>query len=208
MITWTKFFDRPLCILRIKKYLILTGGKLITKGINFSLNDSQYVDDIAVLFDSREDLEKFSPFLLNRFENFGIEVHVGHCNQSNKPSKTEVLFVSAPPSSYTVTTNFDNRNLKPINLGNNKFLPVVTRFSCLGANLNIDCRNNEAVVFRITKVGNAFDTLRKCLLSKSNISVVAKRTVYEGLILPILLHSAGSWFLTEKLFSMLRIFQH
>ena len=84
----------------------------------------------------------------------------------------------------------------------------MTRFSCLGANLNIDCRNNEVVVFRTTKVGNAFDTLRKCLLSKSNISVVAKRAVYEGLILPILLHGAGSWFLTEKLFSMLRFFQH
>ena len=208
MITSTKCFDRPLCILRIKKDFILTGSKLITEGINFSLSDSEYIDDTAVLFDSREDLEKISPFLLNRFENFGIEVHVDHCNQPNKPSKTEVLFVSVPPSSYTVTTNFDNRNLKPINLGNNKFLPVVTRFSCLGTNLNIDCRNNKVVVFRITKAGNAFGTLRKCLLSNSNISVFAKQTVYEGLILPILLHGAGSWFHTKNLFSVLRIFQY
>ena len=82
-----------------------------------------------------------------------MEVHVGHCDQPNKPSKTEVLFVSDPPSSYAESTTFDDRNLQPINLGNNRFLPVVTKFSYLGTTLNIDCRDNKDAVYRIKKAG-------------------------------------------------------
>ena len=135
-----------------------------------------------------------------------MEVHVGHCDQPNKPSKTEILFVSAPQSSYAEPTTFDDRNLQPINLGNNRFLPVVTKFSYLGTTLNIDCRDNEDVVFRIKKAGNALGALRKCLFSNLNISVDEKRAVYEGLFLSILLYGAESWCLAEKLFSMLHLF--
>ena len=81
-------------------------------------------------------------------------------------------------------------------LGNNKFLPVVTRFSYLGTNLTTDCRDNEDVVNRIKRVGNVLGALRKCLFTNSNISVVAKRAVYEGLIPPIPLHGAESLCLT------------
>ena len=67
-------------------------------------------------------------------------------------------------------------------LGNNTFQPVVTKFTYLGKNLNTDCRDNEDVVFRFKKSGNASGALSKCLFLNSNISVVAKRAVYEGLI--------------------------
>ena len=85
MITWRKMYDRPLCIFTTKKDFILTGGRSTTKRIDFSLRDSEYADDTAVLFDSRETLETFSPLLINHFEKFGMEVHVGHCDQPNKP---------------------------------------------------------------------------------------------------------------------------
>ena len=96
--------------------------------------------------------KRFLPQFINYFEKFGIEVHIGHCDQPNKSSKTEVLFVSVPPSSYAEPTTFDDRNLQPINLGNDRFLPVVTKFNYLGKNLNIDCRDNEDVVLRIKKL--------------------------------------------------------
>ena len=147
MITWRKMYDRPLCICRTKKYFILTGRRSLTKGTDFSLSDSEYADDTTVLFDSRETLETFSPVLFNCFEKFGMEVHVDHCDQPNKPTKTEVLFGSTPPSSYAESTTFDDRNLQPINLGNNRFQPVLRKFSYLGTTLNIDCRDNEDFVF-------------------------------------------------------------
>ena len=135
-----------------------------------------------------------------------MEDHVGHCDQANKPSKTKVLFVSAPPSSYAETITFDDRNLQPINLVNNRFLPVEVKFSYLDTTLNIKCRDNEDVVFRNKKAGNAFGALRKCLFSNPIIFVDAKRAIYEGLVLFIVLYGAESWYLTEKLSSMLGIF--
>ena len=72
------------------------------------LSDS---DDTAVLFDFRESLERFPPPLINNFKKFGMKVHVGYRDQPNKPSKTEVLFVSALPSCYAEPTTFDVRNL-------------------------------------------------------------------------------------------------
>ena len=83
-------YGRPLCIFRTKIYFIWTGCTSTTKRINFLLSDS---DDTVVLFDSRESLERFSPLLINNFKKFGMKVHVGHRDQPNKPSKTEVLFV-------------------------------------------------------------------------------------------------------------------
>ena len=136
-----------------------------------------------------------------------MKVHVGYRDQPNKPSKTEVLFVSAPPSCYAEPTTFDVRNLQPINLGNNRFLPVVTKFNYLSATLNIDCRDNEDVVFQTKTAGNAFGAIRKCLFPNPNVSVDAKQAVYEGL-LSILLYGAESWCFTKKLFSTLRIFDN
>ena len=52
-------YDRPLCIFRTKKDFILTGRRSATKGIDFSLSDSEYADNTDVLFDSRENLETF-----------------------------------------------------------------------------------------------------------------------------------------------------
>ena len=68
MIIWRKLYDRPLCIFRTKKDFISTGRRPTTRGIDFLLSDSGDKDDTVVLFDSRENLEKFSPLLLNHFE--------------------------------------------------------------------------------------------------------------------------------------------
>ena len=80
MITWRKIYDRRLCIFRIKKDFILTGQRSTSKEIDFSLSDSEYEDDTAVLFDSRESLETSSPQSINHFEKFRMEIHVGHCD--------------------------------------------------------------------------------------------------------------------------------
>ena len=138
--------DRPLCIFITKKDFIWTGCRSTTKRISFLLSDS---DDTVILFDSRESFESFSPLLINHFEKLGMEVHVGHRDQPKQSSKTKVLFVSASPSSHVEPTTFDDRNLQTINLGNNRFLPVATKFNYLSTILNIDCRDNEDAVFRI-----------------------------------------------------------
>ena len=186
----------------------MTGRKPTARGVEFSLQDSEYADDTAVVFDSRDDLETYTPLLIEHFERFGMQVHVGYRNEPNKPSKTEVLFVSAPPSQYVNPESYDSTNLNPIELGNGRFLPVVDKCIYLGTTLSSDCRDTEDITFRIKKAGSAFGALRKCLFTNPDITPSVKRTVYEGLILSLLLYGAESWCLSENLYSMLRIFHN
>ena len=60
------------------------------------------------------------------------------------------MFVSATPFSTPLLQPFITETYS---LGNNKFLPAVTRFSYVGTNLNTDCRKiKEDVAFRIKKL--------------------------------------------------------
>ena len=63
------------------------------------MSDSEYADDTAALFCSREDCEKGIPPLIDLFSQFGGEVHVKQPGQT-KPSKTVVVFVAKKRSEY------------------------------------------------------------------------------------------------------------
>ena len=56
------------------------------------------------------------------------------------------------------------------------------------------------------KVRVNFSALRGCLFASTHISMAAKRTVYETLILNILLYGADSWSTTEAMRQRLRVF--
>ena len=139
MISWRLRYDRTLCLFRTSNDFIMTGRSCDSTGIDYTLDDSEYADDTAVIFDSRDSLETFTPLLINHFKCFGMEVHVGDRIQPDKPSKTEILFVAATPKMYNDPITYDDTDLSPIELGNNMFLPVVDIFCYLGTVLTRDC---------------------------------------------------------------------
>ena len=95
-----------------------------------------------------------------------MEVHTGDSNHPEKPPKTEVLFVSAPSSTYTDPSTYDNRNLDHIQLAGNRYLPVVKEFRYLGTLLSRTCKDDHHhVISRINKASNAFGALRKCIFA-------------------------------------------
>lgn len=206
MITWRVAYNRPLCIYRTKKDFVMTGRRPRTKGSEFAVGDSEYADDAAVLFATRESLEECIPVLLKHFERFGMEVHTGHADQPDKPPKTEILFVAAPNSVYNDPESFDNQDLGNVELGGDRFLPIVNQFCYLGTTLTTNCNDAADVKARIKAAGNAFGALRKCIFSNSSISFSAKSIVYDGLILSILLYGSECWCLTEQLLHLLRLF--
>ena len=208
MITWRKAYNRPLCLFHTKEDSTLTGRKYNAKGTEFSVDDSEYADDTAVLFESRDDVATYSPLLILHFGKFGMEIHVGDRTQPNKPSKTEVLFVSKPPKCYLDPTTFDGIDLSDITLGEHTYFPIVTKFCYLGSYITRDCKDIEDVNNRLKKAGNAFGSLRKPLFSSRSISDSAKSAAYQKLILKILLHGAESWSLPETVFNRLRNFHH
>jgi len=208
METWRKRFNRPLCLFRSKNDFVLTGRRHNMKGIDFPMDDSEYADDTAVLFDTRNSLAEYTPLLLEHFSKFGMEVHVGDRRKPDKPSKTEILFVAAPGRSYVVPETFDDKNLNPLELGDDKYLPIVDRFCYLGTILTRNCKDAEDVSNRIKCAGNAFGSLRKILFSNPNISYPAKRSAYLSLVLPIALYGSECWCLKENLLQQLRLFHH
>ena len=163
---------------------------------------------MAVLFESRQSLELCSPLLVNHFRKFGMEIHVGDRKQKDKPSKTEVLFVASSPRAYENPETYDGADLSDIELGDDKYFPVVDKFCYLGTFLTRLCTDKEDVCNRKRRAGGAFGTLRKLLFSSSSVSYVAKGKAYKSLILPILLYGSESWCLTEALYGHLRVFHH
>ena len=206
MITWRKTTDCPPIIFLTKQDDVLTGRKHTAEGDSFELNDSEYADDTAMLFDSRASTQKYCPPPVDHFKDYGMEIHVGDERLPDKKSKTEVLFVAAPPSTYNDPSTFDNTDLSNIKLGGGRFFPIVALFCYLGSILTRDCKDDEDVKARIDAAGGAFGALRKSVFSNASICLEAKKVVYEGLILAILLYGSESWCLTEFLFDKLRAF--
>jgi hypothetical protein len=135
-----------------------------------------------------------------------MEVHVGDDRTPDKIPKTVVLFVAAHPSTYKDPATYDNANLGRIELGNGRFFPIVEQFCYLGSIFNRDCNDDGDVQARIDAAGGAFGGLRKPVFSNASICYEAKKAVFEGLILMILLYGSESWCLTEKLYNKLRTF--
>ena len=204
MQTWHATDTRQLCIFYSKPDDTLTGRSFRARGgEEFSLPDSQYADDTAVLFTSRESLENTIHALLAHFARFGLEIHVG---KPEKQSKTEILYVPAPANCYKDPKTYDNADLSNVELGNGEFFPIVDVFCYLGSMLSSDCSDTEDVRIRIAKASSAFGAVRAEIFANRNVFFEAKKLIYEGLILPILLYGSETWCLTEDLFNRLRTF--
>jgi len=50
----------------------------------FPVNDSEYADDTAILFNSREDLEEEVPRIISHLARLGIEIHSGLISGDSK----------------------------------------------------------------------------------------------------------------------------
>ena len=174
-----------------------------TKGEEFSVPDLEYPDDTAVLFETRESLVESVPVLIAHFARFGMEIHRA---TPGKEPKTVILFVAAPGHTYNDSSTYDGRDLSNVVLEDGKYIPVVDKFKYLGSILTRDCRDDADVEARIDAASHAFGALRLCLFSSTNVTYPAKKVVYEGLILAILLYGSECWSLTEKLFNKLRVF--
>ena len=205
IITWKAEFVRPLCMFRTNADFVMTGRDINADGDDFDLSDSEYADDTAVLFVSRDDVVESTPVMIGHFARFGMDIHVG---SEGNDSKSVVLFAAAPSHVYEDPDTYDGQDLSNIELGDGTFMPVVAEFRYLGSFLTRDCRDDRDVIARIEAAGGAFGALRKSVFASTYISFRTKKIVYAALIISILLYGSESWSLTEKLLHKLRLFHH
>ena len=134
-------------------------------------------------------------------------MHVGiDDGETEKDSKTEILFAAARPHVYSNPATFDDADLSNVLLPNGRFFSIVSEFKYLGSYLSRFGNDVIDVDSRIASAGKAFSALRGCLFASTHINVAAKRTVYEVLILNILLYGGESWSVTAAMQQRLRVF--
>ena len=164
--------------------------------MEITISDSEYADDTAFTFDSREECVKMTPLIINHFARQGLEVYVG---TKEKESKSEILFYAKDPRCYIDLANYDGTDLSPIKWEGSFQIAGVDKFKYLGSYLSRNCRDDLDINNRIFFAGKAFGSLRKCIFSSCNISTSSKRSVYLSVILSILPYGSECWFVTEKL---------
>ena len=112
------------CTFRTSDALNLTGQTSKSPGRSFEFRTSEYADDAAVCFVSREDAITGTKEIITIFRRFGMDVHTG---TASKASKSVVLYT--PPHNLQDQRPAD---LSPIQLADDTHIPVVNRFSYLG----------------------------------------------------------------------------
>lgn len=221
MATWRSEHTYPLCVFRTRRDHVLTGRRSTTGSAadEFSIADSEYADDTALPFCSRTDVEEQTPKVMSHFARWGMEVHAGVCDplvssgllepsamEPIKDSKSEILFCAAPQRCYANASTFDGADLSDVLLPGNLFMPIVDTFKYLGSHISRSGNDAQDVDSRIASAGKAFGALSACLFRSPAITLEAKRRVYEGLILAILLYGSECWVLTELMRQRLRGF--
>ena len=78
--------------------------------------------------------------------------------------------------------------------------------TCLPDDISRDGSDTYDVESRIASAGKAFGALSACLFKSTAVTREAKRRVYEGLVLAILLYASECWVLTEAHRTRLRAF--
>ena len=209
METWRAEHTYDLCAFCSRDDFTMTGRPPTASGDTFTVDDSEYADDTALPFTSRADVDEQTPEVMVHFARWGMEVHAGTYAPDGsvaKESKSEILFCAARPHVYSDPTTFDGADLSDVQLPGGRFMQIVDVFKYLGSYTSRFGNDVIDVDSRIASAGKAFGALRGCLFASTHISMAAKRTVYETLILNILLYGADSWSTTEAMRQRLRVF--
>ena len=180
------------CVFMTKNDAQMTGRPFKAHGEPVTLLDSEYADDTAVIFDNRNDAVGETESLISHFNRFGTEIHSG-VREPRQSSKTEVLFCAKALSLYESRDDYDNADLTDIVLTNNRYIPIVNRFTYLGSIITTNGTDDLDIETRIRKAGNAFGSLRKSIFSSCSVNYCTKGKVYCSFILPILLYGSECW---------------
>jgi len=208
MMSWRSQHNdkEKLCVFHSKPDSVMHGRSVKSGAAKdqFTVQDSEYADDTGLFFPSRAAIAEATPLVYVHFGLWGMEVHAG---RAGEVAKTEALFCAAHPRCYANYATFDNVDLSPIAAGDGYVVAVVHKFKYLGSWLTTDCKDALDVDARVTSALKAFNALGRCVFRSKSVNVAAKRVVYNGLVLAILLYGSESWSMTEVLMNRLRVFQ-
>ncbi len=146
------------------------------------LSDLHFADDLALLGDSVESLQAMTNNLPNTAAKVGLKIST---------EKTKIMSVK---KDHPITVQVNNQNAEE-----------VESFTYLGSNIS-NKGNTELDIFsRLGKANSVFRRLHSTWMSK-HISLKSKITLYNSLVIPVVIYASETWKMTEKMAHTIDIF--
>jgi hypothetical protein len=143
-----------------------------------------YADDCMLLFDSKTALIEGTKLFYIQMDRFGLEMHLG---RNGKLAKSVAMFVPADYDKY------DEADLSEFDVdGLGGCVQYVKEFKYLDSIIHSSLDSIHDVQARLKSASKVFGALRKVFTNKS-IAVKAKGTLYNALVMSILLYGCESW---------------
>ena len=173
----------------------LTGQSPKAKGTLFDLFYFLYVDDGAMLFESRKDLIEGTRLIMEHFGRFGLEMHIG---RNGKRSKTECVYFPAFVNKYDEadTSQFAVQD---------GFVQFSKQFRYLGSVISFNLSDTADIDARLSQATKAMGALRNYFRC-DEVSLHAKRLIYLAIPINLCLWGVEAWALSEKDLRKLRVF--
>eukprot|EP00978_Attheya_sp_CCMP212_P038155 scaffold186307_cov51-Attheya_sp.AAC.1 len=172
----------------------LTSQSSKPKGAEFDLFYFLYVDDGAMLFDTREDLAEGTQLLFSHFARFGLEMHIG---MGVKKSKTDC--VHFPAANQQQPANLENIQVKQ------GFVSFTKCFKYLGSIILSNLNDEIGIDPSISQANNAMGALREYFRCPQ-VNLQSKRLIYLAIPINLVLWGVESWALTERCYKKLQVF--
>eukprot|EP00978_Attheya_sp_CCMP212_P014654 scaffold37475_cov44-Attheya_sp.AAC.2 len=142
-------------------------------GSKFDLFYFLYIDNGAMLFDIRKDLEEDMKLIMDRVARFGLEMHVGHGDEASKTKSCVYLPPFEKDYEDADTSNF---------VVNDGFVQFTKQFKYLGSAILYSLNDSVNIDAQISQASKAMGALRK-YFKCNQVSLYAKRLIY--LVIPI-----------------------
>ena len=100
---------------------------------------SLYVDDMAVIFTNRQDVDKGMKLSVKHFRRFGLSIHTGTLDEEGnlvKKSKTEILYIPPKHQRKMEYSSFEEQTVDVV-IGGGRFMSFVTSSSISGTGSRI-----------------------------------------------------------------------
>jgi hypothetical protein len=162
-----------------------------TKGIEFTLSHTLFVDDTAIVADSCKELVKKGEEIYHLFRKFGLLMHVGKFDIENnawKSSKSEAMYFPKKnvPYSKPEPQVFEDRKHR---------IEYTDEFKYLGCVLTPDLLDDNEISKRIKQAKAQIANRHN--LFESSASLWVKKLVFQSIPVNTLLFGCETWTLTE-----------
>ena len=184
-----------------------------TRGSDFSVSESLYADDAAVMFRSRAEMQEAMCVLDEEGKRWGMLVHAAV--DSEKKSKTE--FLCFPPPTQHPDFNAHAYDVSPCQIGHDRWIrearlevegEKIVAFKYLGSVIVPSLKDDIDVANRTCQAAKAFGALCKPIFKSTDLSARAKGVIYSAYVLSLLLYGSEAWALRKDLMHQLSTFHN